>query len=238
MQSATTYLFTFQDYKYLKGIKEFLISELCFPDNEEPTEETFDEFKDKHFMKLVKIEAKYIGGIENTIYVSIVFGFCYFVIIEGGTYLMDNNEIHKFVADYFKKIDKMTTVQKIKYFIFSEGEHNTHSVTSLAFYVALKNHCFDEIREMIIEKYEREITENRAEIHQEKIAEFYINEEKTILLRYCSNAQLYLKVMEYLFDEFIILFEFSFERDETIDENMERIIFCRNLCENKDVKIY
>lgn len=233
MQSATTISFSFQDYLYLKNINDFLISELCFPDNEEPIEENFDDFKEKHFMKLVKIEAKYVGNIENTIYASIAYGYIYFVIIENETYLMDNNEIHKFVADYFKKIDKMTVAQKIKHFIFSYGTHTIKTITSLAFYVALKNRCFDDIRKMIIEKYEKEI----QEIYDEKIAEFYVN-NRIILLRYCSKAQLYLKVMHYLFDEFIVLFEFLFERDETIDENMERIVFSKRFCENKEVEIY
>jgi len=234
MQSAITSEFTFHDYVYLKNIKDFLISELCFPDKSEPTEETFEQFKEKHFMKLVKIHAKYIGNIENTIYVSIVYGFCYFVIIEGGTYLMDNNEIYKFVAEYFKKIDKLTTLQKIKYFIFNEGPHNIKSITSLAFYLALKNKCYDDIREMIIEKYSKEI----SQIHEEKIAQFYINKEKTILIRYYSKAQLYLKIIENIFDEFITLFEYSFERDESIEENMERIVFSKNFCQNPEVNIY
>lgn len=236
MQSATTTQFTFQDYTYLKSIKDFLIAELCFPDKVEPTEENFEDFKDLHFMKLVKIQANYVGNIENTIYASIVFGYIYFVIIENGTYLMDNNEIYKFVADYFKKIDQMTTTQKIKHFIFSEGCHTIKSVTSLAFYIALKNRCFEDVRRMIIEKYEKEI--DGYLIHDEKIAEFYVDKDKTVLLRYHSTAQLYLKIMEYLFDEFILLFERSFERDETLDENMERIVFSRSFCKNKDVNIY
>ncbi len=236
MQSATTTQFTFQDYTYLKSIKDFLIAELCFPDKDEPTEENFEEFIDLHFMKLVKIQANYVGNIENTIYASIVFGYIYFVIIENGTYLMDNNEIYKFVDDYFKKIDQMTTTQKIKHFIFSIGTHTIKSVTSLAFYVALKNRCFEDVRRMIIEKYEKEI--DGYLIHDEKIAEFYVDKDKTVLLRYHSNTQLYLKIMEYLFDEFILLFERSFERDETLDENMERIVFSRSFCKNKDIKIY
>jgi len=238
MQSAETSQFTYQDYLYLKNINIFLISELCFPDNEEPLEETFDNFRENHFMKLVKIQAKYVGNIKNTIYASIAYGYIYFAIIENETYLMDNNEIYKLVADYFKKIDKMTVTQKIKHFIFSEGLHNTHSVSSLAFYVCLKNRCFAEIREMIIEKYEKEIKEEKAEIHSEKIAEFYVEQNKKIYLRYCSSAQLYIKIMEHLFDEFIAIFECSFERYMTIDENMERIVFCRNFCENREIKIF
>jgi len=47
-----------------------------------------------------------------------------------------------------------------------------------------------------------------------------------------------LKIMEHLFDEFIMLFECSFERGETIDENMEWIVFRHCFCKNRDVKIY
>jgi len=132
----------------------------------------------------------------------------------------------------------MTTTQKIKHFIFIEGEHNICSVTSLAFYLALKNRFFDDVREMITEKYEKDITEQIAEIHEEKIAEFYVSNNRTILLRYFSNAQLYLKVMQHLFDEFIMLFECSFDREKTIDDNMKRIVFSKSLCENSNVKIY
>jgi len=239
MESATTLPFTYQDYLYLKNIKDFIISELCFPDDQVPTLETFDEFKEKHFMILVKISVKFFGNVDYTIYVSVVYGYCHFVIIdENGMYLMDNNEIHKIVADYFKKIDELSATQKIKHFIFKEGTHNTQTITSLAFFVALKNKCFGNVQKMIVEKYETEIKENVVEIFEEKIAEFYADNDETVLLRYSSNAQLYLKVIEHLFDEFIHLFECSYERDKIIDENMERIVFCYKFCKNKDVKIY
>ena len=235
MQSATTTHFTFEDYEHLKNIKDLIISELCFPDNELPTKENFDDFKELNFMKLIKINVKFITNIQYTIFASIAYGYCHFVIIDqDGMYLMDNNEFHKFIADYFKKIDELPATQKIKHFIFKEGTHDTHTVTSLGLHIALKKRCFNEIRKMIVEKYENEIQENSWE----KIAEFYMDEDETILFRYSSNAQLYLKIMEHLFDEFIMLFECSFERGETIDENMERIVFTHCFCKNRDVKIY
>ena len=47
MQSAVTTQFTYNDYLDLKGIEDFLIQELCFPDEEEPTEDRFEEYFDE-----------------------------------------------------------------------------------------------------------------------------------------------------------------------------------------------
>lgn len=239
MKSAITSQFTYQDYCHLKGINDFLIAELCFPDNEEPSEENFEQFKEKHFMKLVKIHTTFTNNNKRTIYVSVTFGFCYFVIIDiDGKYIMDNSEIYKLVSNYFKRIDNMPLTQKLKHFIFKEGTHTIESITSLAFRTALKNKSFDIVKKILIDKYNKEIAENVALIHEEKIAEFYINNKKTVLIRYCSNAQVYLKIIEHFFDEFITLFESCFEQERSIDENMELIVFSRSFCGNMDVKIY
>ena len=238
MQTAVTSPFTFQDYLYLKNINKFLVSELCFPDKDEPTEENFKEFKEKHFMKLVQIKATYAGNIENTIYVSIVFGYCYFVIIEDGKCLMDNNQIYKNVSNYFKKIDKMELTQKLKYFIFNLGFHNIETITSLAIHIALMNKSNDEVKRIIFEKYKKDLDENNVEFHDEKIAEFLDKNDNSIFLKYCSKPNLYLKILKYLFPQFLINLEQEFVKQETIDENMERIVFSKNFCLNDNVEIY
>ena len=239
MQSAITTQFTYNDYIYLRELKDFLINELCFPEEEEPTEDNFEEFKKKYFIKLVKIDAKYLGDKESTIYLSLVFGFCYFIMIgKDGKYLMDNDPSHKYIAEYFAAIDKMDTVSKIRHFIFKEGTHTIDTVNSLSLFLALKNNSFNDVRRILLEKFADKLDSDDHEIDILKIGEFLNNNDDSVFIRYRSEEELFYKIVYHLFDRLIIFLQEEYERTLTVEENMRKICFDRHFCLNKDVKIY
>ena len=245
MQSAVTTQFTYNDYLDLKGIEDFLIQELCFPDEEEPTEDRFEEFKKKYFIKLVKLDAKYLGNKESTIYLSLVYGYCYFVIIgKNGKYLMDNDPSYKYIAEYFRAIDKLDTVSKIKHFIFKEGTHTIDTVNSLSLFIAIKNKSFKDVRKILLEKFAEKMDSDEYEMDVLKIGEFLATgtcgdyNDYSIFIKYRSEEELFYKIVYHLFDRLIIFLQEEYERTLTIEENMRKICFDRHFCLNKDVKIY